>query len=246
MSPVSQAVLLAAGRGTRLGSLTDNFPKAMIDVGGMPILHRIIGGLARVGVSDIIVTTGHFAEVIEAGTGDGSRWDIRIQYVRQETTDGTARALALARDSLSDESFFVGWADVLVDISNYATILKASEEVGASLAVNDVEDPHNGAAVYVDERSIVTRLVEKPAPGTSTTRWNNAGLCVLVPTIWDFIERLELSPRGEYELPEAIANFVADGNSMVAVPIAGPWFDTGTPENLAAARTHFEGPNTAG
>lgn len=241
MNAVRAAVLLAAGRGTRLGALTRDFPKAMLEVGGTPILHRIIGGLAEAGVDRVTVVTGHAAAILEDGTGDGSRWGVRIRYVRQAKLDGTARALALARRELGRASFFAGWGDIVVDPANYRRVIEAAAETGASLAVNDVDDPYAGGAVYADEQSRVTRIVEKPPRGTSTTRWNNAGLSVLPPGIWKFVDALQPSPRGEYELPEAIAAFVAAGGRMRAVPVEGPWFDVGTPENLAEAREFFGG-----
>ena len=239
MSAVRKAVLLAAGRGSRLGFLTERFPKPMLEVGGIPILHRIIDGLASAGVSQITVVTGHCAEQLEAGTGDGSRWRVRIEYIRQPTPDGTARAVALARSTVRDEPFFAGWGDIIVEPANYARVIEAAGANDAALAVNAVDDPNEGGAVYFDEASRITRLVEKPPKGTSTTGWNNSGLFVLPPSIWSYIDKLEESPRGEYELPQAIASFIAAGNAMTAVPIRGPWFDIGTPANLEAARAHF-------
>lgn len=239
MSAVRQAVLLAAGRGSRLGSLTATFPKPMLEVGGTPILHRIIEGLASAGISQITVVTGHRAEQLEAGTGNGSRWRVQIQYIRQATPEGTARALVLARPTLREEPFFAGWGDIVVEAANYARVIGAADTHGAALAVNEVDDPYQGGGVYFDETSRITRLVEKPPKGTSATGWNNAGLFVLPASIWSFIDDLEQSPRGEYELPQAIASFVAAGNGMTAVPIRGPWFDIGTPANLEAARAHF-------
>lgn len=235
---IQYAVLLAAGRGTRLGALTESFPKAMLTVGGTPILHRILSGLAAGGVAEVVIVTGHAAGVLEAATGDGSRWGVRIRYRRQETPEGTARAVALARGDLQGAPFFCGWGDIVVEEHNYARVLAASDGGGA-LAVNEVEDPYAGAAVYVDGKGFVERLVEKPARGTAGTRWNNAGLVVLPPETWEFIDGLQPSARGEYELPEAIAAYVASGGRMRAVPIQGPWFDVGTPESLAAARAHF-------
>lgn len=239
MSVVESAVLLAAGRGVRLGGLTENFPKAMLEVGGVPILHRIIRGLAEAGIGRFTIITGHAADVLERGTGDGSQWGVAIRYHRQRTLDGTARALGLAREDVGEGAFFVGWGDIVIDPRNYRRVVEAAASTGAALAVNEVDDPYAGAAVYFDDASIVTNIVEKPAKGTSRTRWNNAGLCVLPPDIWDFVDALQPSERGEYELPQAIAAFVASGGRMRAVPIEGPWFDAGTPESLAAARAHF-------
>ena len=240
MTTVRSAVLLAAGRGSRLGALTANFPKPLLEVGGQPILHRIISGLAAANIRDFIVVTGHRGDLLAEVTGPGDPWGATIRYVHQDRIDGTASALQLARPYLPDQPFFVGWGDILVEAANYARVVEAATETGAALAVNHVDDPSSGAAVYVDASGFVTRLVEKPAPGTSTTNWNNAGLASLPPAVWPYIDALERSPRGEFELPQAIAAFVRD-HSVRAVPITGPWFDIGTPENLAAARAHFGG-----
>ena len=86
---------------------------------------------------------------------------------------------------------------------------------------------------------MVQRIVEKPAKGTSTTHWNNAGLSVLGPAIWSEIDQLEASARGEYELPQAVAALVASGARVVAVPVEGEWFDVGTAEDLERARAGF-------
>src|SRR3990172_2736215 len=105
---VEQAVLLAAGRGTRLGDLTRDTPKPLLQVGGRPIIFRVIEGLAEAGVRDIIVVTGHLAEVLEAALGDGDRWGVALRCVRQERIDGTARATALAGAVLCHPPLFVG------------------------------------------------------------------------------------------------------------------------------------------
>lgn len=241
MNPVRRAVLFAAGRGHRLGALTESTPKPLIQVGGQPVLHRVIEGLAGAGVTAVAVVTGYRAADLEAATGDGARWGIALRYFRQEQLDGTARALLLARDFLNDDRFFAGWGDVVVEQANYASLLDAARHAESVIAVNEVEDPASGGAVYVDDAMRVTRIVEKPPPGSSTTRWNNAGLAVLPPAIWAAIGLLERSSRGEYELPQAVANLVAGGHPVRAVPVEGPWFDIGTAENLAAARRHFGG-----
>ena len=246
---IARAVLLAAGRGTRLGALTANYPKPLIQVGGQPIIGRLLSGVAAAGVRDVCLVTGHFAELLEADLGDGSEYGVRLTYRRQATLDGTARALAVARRFCGDSPFFFGWGDILVDAENYRRVIAAARRADHVLAVNPVSDPTAGAAVYVArptslERggsSRVMRLVEKPPPGTSTTRWNNAGFGVLGPAIWDVIASLAPSARGEYELPEAIAVLVGSGAHVRAVPVRGHWFDVGTPDDLDVARRVFAG-----
>jgi dTDP-glucose pyrophosphorylase len=103
------------------------------------------------------------------------------------------------------------------------------------LLLNEVDDPWRGAAVYVDERWQVTALIEKPPRGTSTTRWNNAGVFVLGPIAFEYAERLTPSPRGEYELPQAIGEMVSDRRDVRALPLRGFWSDLGTPQDLLHA-----------
>lgn len=236
---ITRAVILAAGRGSRLGPLTATTPKALLSVGGRPIIVRILDGLARAGITDICIVTGHLGDELERELGNGAGSGLAVSYVRQEHAEGTARAFGLARDFCGDENVFAGWGDIVVEPANYRRVLRAAALADAAVAVNEVDDPAPGAAVYLRGDGTVRRIVEKPAPGTSATRWNNAGLGVYGPEIWPRIEALAPSPRAEYELPQAVAALVADGLRVAAVPIEGPWFDVGTPETLAAARAAF-------
>ncbi|MFN0144955.1 MAG: NDP-sugar synthase [Dehalococcoidia bacterium] len=236
---IRKAILLAAGRGSRLGPLTAETPKPLLQVGRRPIIVRIIDGLIRAQIEEFAVVTGYLAEQVEYELGNGSQSGVSTRYFRQERQEGTARALAIARDFAGEEKFFFGWGDILVRPENYRAVIKAGRLADAAIAVNEVDDPHAGAAVYFGEDRLVTRIVEKPAPGTSATRWNNAGFGVLGPEIWPEIERLEPSERGEYELPQALAALIAGRARVVAVPIEGSWFDIGTAESLAAARREF-------
>jgi dTDP-glucose pyrophosphorylase len=108
------------------------------------------------------------------------------------------------------------------------------------LAVNRVKDPFRGAAVYLTPHMMVERLDEKPAPGTAKTEWNNAGLFASSRILFEYLERLKPSVRGELELPGAITQMIGEGRVVRAVDMRGFWSDVGTPEDLEAARAWFK------
>jgi len=235
--PTMMAVILAAGRGTRMGALTERAPKPLLLLRGRPIIEHILMGLRAAGVNEAVIVTGYRGEQIEAHLGDGQRLGLSLSYRRQTRPDGTARALLLAGDAVGSRDFVLSWGDIVVTPANYAALTAdfARTRCDVLLMVNDVDDPWRGAAVYVDEHWRVTRVIEKPPRGASRTRWNNAGIFVFTPLIFSYAERLQPSARGEYELPQAIAMMIGDGRLVRACPLRGFWSDLGTPEDLAAA-----------
>jgi len=248
ISQVDTAVLLAAGRGTRMGALTALTPKPLLEVGGRAILERILGGLAGAGISRAVVVTGYLGEQIERRLGDGGGLGLEIRYARQAQPQGTAKALLQAEPFAGSGAFVLGWGDILIEPAFYGELLGEFRRQPCDLlvGVNEVDDPWQGAAVYVDDTWRVVRMEEKPARGSSTTRWNNAGIFVAAPRLWAYARRLAPSPRGEYELPQAMAQMIDDGLTVRALPVRGFWSDVGTPADLEAARATFreggEGP----
>ena len=240
--PTMLAVILAAGRGTRMGALTEHTPKPLLRMQGRPIIDHIVIGLRTAGVEAAIVITGYRGEQIEAHLGDGSQFGLRCTFRRQERPEGTAKALLLAADVAAHQPFVLSWGDIVIEPQNYAALTSefARRPCDALLMVNEIDDPWRGAAVYVDAEWRVVQLIEKPPRGTSQTRWNNAGIFVFTPLIFTYAERLQPSPRGEYELPQAIAAMIRDGRTVRACAVRGFWSDVGTPEDLAVAEHAFE------
>lgn len=240
---VDTAVVLGAGRGTRLGALTAAIPKPLLAVAGRPIVAHLLTGLAGAGLRRAVIITGYRAAQVEGVLADGAAFGISLTYRRQPHPDGTARALLLAEPAVDAEAFVLCWGDVLVPAAFYGELLVAftARPCDALLAANPVDDPWRGAALYIDEHWRVTRLEEKPPRGTSTTVWNNAGIMILRRHVFDYARRVTPSRRGEYELSEALAEMVRDGRRVYALPTRGPWLDVGTPEDLAVAQRLFAG-----
>ena len=151
-----------------MGALTATTPKPLLTVRGQPIIEFILRGLKATGTMEAIVVTGYRGEQIQAHLGDGARLGVRLTYRAQETQEGTARALWLARDLIGDRPFILSWGDVIVAPGSYAALLAEYTRAPCDvlLMVNDMDDPWRGAAVYVDSDWRVTRLVEKPARGS--------------------------------------------------------------------------------
>lgn len=243
-----KAVILAAGKGTRMRELTNAVPKPMLSVQGRPILEHIIQGLLGAGIREFCIVTGFRAEVIESHFGDGSKWQARITYARQAVPDGTGKAPELAREFVGADAFLLTYGDILVRPETYQQMVDrfAQAEFSGLVTVTPGEDVTQGGINFFDERFCLRRIVEKPSasqveqfrkegwlkPGQPV--WYNAGIYIFRPALFDFTARLEKSPRGEYELPDAINAMLTAGHRIAGLEIKGRWVDVRDPEVLAA------------
>ena len=230
---ITKAVLLAAGRGTRMRNLTNELPKPMIAVRGKPILQHIIEGLRAAGVTQILIIVGYRAEVVRELFGDGTRLGVTISYATQVVQDGTGKVVELARDFAGEDSFVLSYGDIIVDPSNYQRLVTFAAETEAIVSVKQGEDVSKGGAVFVNERFELIDLREKPQPGEPTSPWYNAGIYAFRPSIFAFTARLQRSPRGEFELTDAIRDLAHSGKKVRALELSGEWADVRDPEILA-------------
>lgn len=233
MTKIDQAVLLAAGRGTRMRDLTADIPKPMIAVRGKPVLQHIVEGLRGAGVGHFLIVVGYRADVVRDHFGDGSRYQIDIEYATQVVQDGTGRVVDLARDFVGNSAFILGYGDILVDPRNYKQLVDLADRVEAIISVKRDEDVSKGGAVFLNARMELVDLREKPTPGQPTSPWYNAGLYAFRPSILEFTAKLQPSPRGEYELTDAIRDLAQSGKKVQALELVGEWADVRDPEILA-------------
>ena len=229
---IRKAVLLAAGRGTRMRELTLDVPKPMLPVRGRPILDYIVAGLHAAGVDEVLIVVGYRADVVTDHFGDGAGHGIRVSYATQVTQDGTGRVVDLAKDFAGDDGFILSYGDILIDPSNYR-VLAAPGTEEAIVTVKYSEDVSKGGAVFVNEAFDLVDLREKPKPGEPTSPWYNAGVYFFRPSIFEFTARLQKSVRGEYELTDAIRDLAQSGQRVRAFELAGQWADVRDPEILA-------------
>ena len=254
-----KAVILAAGKGTRMRELTNELPKPMLRVQGKPILEHIVAGIVAAGVRDIFIVTGWRAEIVENHFGDGKKFGARIAFGRQAVQDGTGKAPELAKDFIGDSPFFLTYGDILVEpkspLSSLSVTMKETYQqmihrfneapFSGVITVTRGEDATKGGLDFFDEQFCLKRLVEKPSreqleqlrrdgwlkPGMPA--WYNAGIYIFRPALFGFTAQLQKSPRGEYELTDAISAIVASGQKLAGLEIPGRWVDVRDPETLA-------------
>lgn len=239
-----KTVILAAGKGTRLGDLTKNNPKPMIPVAGKPVVHYIIDQIRESGITDFALVVRYLQEKIEDYFGDGTSHGIRVAYIPQPDSYGTGSALLAAREFVGDDSVMMTFGDVVTDARSYAGVIDVftNKECDGAIALNYIDDPWKGAAVLTDEGgNRVTRIVEKPKVGEAISHWMNSGIFAFKPSVFGYLEKLKPSPRGEYELPDAINAMIEDGLTIRPYFIKGPWQDVGTPEDLLKAEKILTG-----
>lgn len=242
-----KAVILAAGKGTRMRELTNDLPKPMLKVWGKPILEHIITGLITAGIRDFFLVTGYRADVVENYFGDGSRWGTNIQFGRQIVQDGTGKAPELAKKFVGTDDFLLTYGDILVKDETYRQMRQRFAETPFSglLTVTRGADVAKGGVVVFDSHFEFKKLVEKPSPSDLENLmksgdlkpgdpfWYNAGIYIFRPSLFEFTARLQKSPRGEYELTDAISALKTSGHRLAGLEIAGRWVDVRDPEVLS-------------
>lgn len=229
MKPVEHStpiVLMAGGKGTRLGALTRDTPKPMLEVEGTPLLELILRNLRAQGFSDIHISVNYLAHVITDYFGDGSALDMRIRYLHEDEPLGTAGALA-ALDGEIAEPFVVMNSDLLTRVS-LPEMVSFHAKLGAkgTLGVREhlVDIPFG---VVELDGSIVTAMVEKPTHRSLV----NTGIYVLDPVALTFLERDRYA-----DMPTLLGRLMEAGHDVAAFPIHESWLDVGRPDDLSRAR----------
>lgn len=212
--------------------LTETLPKPMLKVRGKPVLQHIVEGLREAGLTDFLIVVGWHAEAVKDFFRDGSTLGVRIQYATQEKQNGTGKVVELARGFTADEPFVLSYGDILVSPENYPRVCLALADAEAVVTVKRSDDVSQGGAVFVNEKFELVDLREKPKAGEPTSPWYNAGVYAFRSSIFDYTAKLELSPRREYELTDAIRHLALDGNKVRAMELAGEWEDVRDPEVL--------------
>jgi mannose-1-phosphate guanylyltransferase len=235
-----KAVILAAGKGTRLKPLTDSLPKVMVPVCGKPALEYHIENLARAGITEVFVNLHHLPDVIMKHFGDGSRWGVHIDYSYEPDILGTAGAVKKLEAELRGSPFLVVYGDnyLEMDLSGFIELSAAGEGVG-TVAVFEKADVVGSGIIEMGRGDEVVRFKEKPLPGEVFSHWVNAGLFYFRPAIFEYIP----SGYSDFSL-DVIPRLLRDGSRLYAYRLSGGvWAidDIDLLDTLNAHLTHSSG-----
>lgn len=221
---VQKAFVLAGGAGVKMRPLTYELPKAMLPVGGRPILEHTINLLREHNIRDIIVLVGSLGDKVRNHFGDGANFGVKITYVEEGKRSGTATPLRKAAQLLRDGPFLLMYGDVLAEI-NLRDMIAFHEHCGklATMAVTSVDTPGDWGVVGLQGEKIVA-FTEKPhKPGISHNI--NAGIFVMQPEI---IGRVP--DRTFAMLEQDVFPTLAKEDKLCGYVFEGKWFDVATPE----------------
>lgn len=236
-----QGVILAAGKGSRLHPITTKRSKAMLPILGKPIVERVLESIQESGVQDFILVVSHDDREIRHYFEEECQLDVGIRFVIQEERLGMANALACAAPFIK-EDFVLSSCDNLVAPSHVGDLIHAWQVDGPmegliSLRRVDRSEVSKLGIVELNGKRVV-RIVEKPRPEEAPSDIASLPLYIFTPRILEYLPRVPLSERGEYELQDAIQMLIDDGYEVRGLFTEGRLTLTG-PEDLLAINRHY-------
>ena len=212
-----RAIIMAAGKGERLRPFTEWLPKTLLPIGGRSIMEILLANLRQAGISQAVIIYGHLGETLQRFLGDGSRYGLELIFREQMERLGTAHAVMQAADLISaqDDAVMVMAGDTAFGFEHIGGLVQFHRTSGADVSLSlkrlPVERLSASSSVAIDAAGRITRIVEKPAPGTAPSDIACAPLYIFPPLLADYLTRVGVSVRNEYELPDVITMMIDDG-----------------------------------
>jgi dTDP-glucose pyrophosphorylase len=213
---IRSAILLAAGRGKRQRPYTDTTPKPLLPVHGRPTLDFILRAIAKAGITRVCIVTHHLEQQLFDFAGDGSQWHLQVTFAHQNELRGNGDALlCVPREWIQNEPFMVVATDYILEENSLLELVEAHKkhdaEITMSLKECPIDELSARSSVDVDAEWRVHRIVEKPKPEQILSPYAASVMFIFPPAIWDYLPRLQPSPRGEIETQAAVQMMIDDG-----------------------------------
>ena len=240
MIPPMKALILAGGKGTRLRPITYSIAKQLVPVANKPVIEFGIEAIRESGIAEFGIIVGDSEAEIRGALGDGDRWDASFTFIRQDEPLGLAHAVKTARPFLGKDRFIMYLGDNLIKGGVSDLVREFREgDFDATILLTRVPNPSDFGVAELDGDKVVS-LEEKPKEPKSD--YALVGVYLFTPSVFDAIETLKPSFRGEYEITDAIQTLLDWGKDVRSRIVTGWWKDTGTVEAmLEANRLILEG-----
>ncbi len=228
-----EALILTAGKGTRLNPITNKFPKPLIPIGGKPILFHILDNLKN-HVDKVILVIGFEADQIQRRV-EKYDFPFKIEWVNQKEQLGTGHAVQICKNLINSEMFFMFYGDIFAlskDISSFLEVsVKNAPKLG-TFAAAKVPNPEIYGCLEFKNDLLVKIHEKSPKPISNMI---NAGIMTLPRAIFDLYPRIAVSPRGEIELPDIVNMAILKGFEFSVFLIKEHWTDIGYPWHILEA-----------
>ena len=201
---ITGAMILAAGKGTRLSTLTDSTPKVLLPVANFPILEWILAWLRNYGISEIAINLHHLSDRVQTFLGDGSRFGIKVHCSYERELLGTALGAKKMAQYLG-EDFVVCYGDVLTDL-NLTDMIRYhfGHRAIATLALFPVSHRNDVGVVTLDKENKVTAFTEKAGKMASQPVFANGGIYIMNKAVFNFVDRDGYMDFGNDVLPRLV------------------------------------------
>lgn len=229
-----KGIILHGGHGTRLQPLTHTRPKQLLPIANKPMSRYAVEEFVEVGITDIAMVIGDiFPEKVEDYYGDGSKFGAKITYIRQQKPGGIAQAVGLCKDFVRTDKFVVYLGDnILKDDIQKFSLRFSTSDADALILLREVKDPSRFGIAAIEGNKI-KKITEKPKQ--SESKMAVIGIYFLTPRIFEVIDNLKPSWRGELEITEALQMLIISGSKVDFDFVTGWWMDLGTPEDILDA-----------
>jgi len=229
-----KGIILHGGHGTRLRPLTHTGPKQLLAIANKPMSQYALEDLREAGITETAIIIGDvYPEKVKEFYGDGSKFGVKITYIYQDKPSGISHAIKLCKDFVKNEKFVVYLGDNILrkGLQEYTKKFQSSQ-ADAMILLCKVDEPSRFGIAELDGKKI-KKISEKPK--NSVSNLAVIGVYFLTPKIFDIIDKLKPSWRGELEITDALQLLMTEGNMIEHDTVTGWWKDTGTPEDILHA-----------
>ena len=222
-----KGVIMAGGFGTRMQPLTHSTPKPMVPVMNIPMMEYMLENLIKAGINEIVILLYFLPDVVKDYFKDGSKWNVKIDYVLPDADYGTAGAVKKAKEFL-DTTFIVVSGDVITDFDLSKIIdfhFKKSSKL--TIGLTSVDNPLQFGVVIANSDGKIEKFLEKPSWGEVFSDTINTGIYVIEPDILDFV------PSGEsFDFAKNLFPLLMkEGIDLMGYTLDGYWRDVGNPDS---------------